>query len=146
VSRALGIVGALSLNANSHGHARHDKAVSPVSRPLRRCELYSRQLKTVARPIENLKPGHVQSSRSIPTGTPDTTQTGPSCRVWCGGVNWALRRRSGTLYIALLFDPSVPFLFRRDISRAAAAASIVSSGNRCRHQQCAFPGTDFGIY
>jgi len=27
----------------------------------------------------------------INTGTPDTIQTGPSCRVWCGGVNWVGR-------------------------------------------------------
>ena len=25
----------------------------------------------------------------IHTATPDTTQTGLFCRVWCGGVNWA---------------------------------------------------------
>ena len=33
--------------------------------------------------------GHVRSNRPIHIGTPDTTQTGPSCRVWRGGVNWA---------------------------------------------------------
>ena len=31
---------------------------------------------------ENLKSVHVQSNRPILTGTLDTTQTGPSCRVW----------------------------------------------------------------
>jgi len=37
-----------TLKANSHRHARHDKTVLSVSRTLRRCELDSRQLKTVA--------------------------------------------------------------------------------------------------
>ena len=37
-----------------------------------------------------MKSEHVQSNLPIHTGTPDTTQTGPSCSVWCGGVNWAL--------------------------------------------------------
>jgi len=36
------------VKANSHRHARHDKAVLSVSRPLRRRELDSRQLETVA--------------------------------------------------------------------------------------------------
>jgi len=36
------------LTANSHRHARHDKTVLSVSRPIRRCELDSRQLKTIA--------------------------------------------------------------------------------------------------
>ena len=36
------------VTANSHRHARHDKTVLSVSRPRRRCELDSRQLKTVA--------------------------------------------------------------------------------------------------
>jgi len=35
------------IEANSHRHARHDKTVLSVSRPLRRCKLDSRQLKTV---------------------------------------------------------------------------------------------------
>jgi len=35
-------------------------------------------------PRENLKSEHARSNRPIHTGT---TQTGPSCRVWCGGVN-----------------------------------------------------------
>ena len=34
--------------ASLHRHERHDKTVLSVSRPLRRCELDSRQLKTVA--------------------------------------------------------------------------------------------------
>ena len=36
------------LKANSHRRARHDKTVLSVSRPLRRCELDSRLLRTVA--------------------------------------------------------------------------------------------------
>jgi len=38
-------------------------------------------------PTENLKSEHVQSNRAIHTDTADTTHTGLSCRVWCGGVN-----------------------------------------------------------
>jgi len=38
-------------------------------------------------PTENLKSEHVHSNRPAHTGIPDTTRTGPSCRVWCGGVN-----------------------------------------------------------
>ena len=52
---------------------------------LRRCELDFRQLKTIA---DILKSEHIQSNHSVHTVTPDTTQTRPSCRVWCGGVNW----------------------------------------------------------
>jgi len=39
-------------------------------------------------PTENLKSEHVNSNCPIHTDTPDTTQTGLFCRVWCGGVNW----------------------------------------------------------
>ena len=34
--------------ANSHRHARHDKTVLSMTRPIRWCELDSRQLKAVA--------------------------------------------------------------------------------------------------
>jgi len=37
-----------TIKARSHHHARHDKTVLSVSRPLRRCDMDSRQLKTVA--------------------------------------------------------------------------------------------------
>jgi len=40
--------GAKRVKANSHRQARHDKTVLSVSSPLLRCELDSRQLKTVA--------------------------------------------------------------------------------------------------
>ena len=36
---------------------------------------------------KNLKSEHVNGNRPIHTATPDTTQTGLSCRVWCDGVN-----------------------------------------------------------
>ena len=74
------------LKANSHSHARHDKTVLSVSHALRRCELNSRQLKTVA--DGSLKSEHVNSNCPIHTATPDRTQTWLFCRVWCGGVNW----------------------------------------------------------
>jgi len=57
---------------NSHRHARYDETVSSVSSPLWRCELDSRQLETVA--DKSLKSQHVQSNRTIHTGTPDTTR------------------------------------------------------------------------
>jgi len=41
-------------------------------------------------PTETLKSDHVQSNCPVDTVIPDTTQTGPSCCVWCGGVSWAL--------------------------------------------------------
>jgi len=73
------------IKANSHRHATHDKTVFSVSRPLRRCELDSRHLKTVAdRKYEVCTRPEQWPSYTV---TPDTTQTGPSCRVWCGGVN-----------------------------------------------------------
>ena len=37
-----------AVTANSHRQVRHDKTIESVSRPLRRCELDFRQLKTVA--------------------------------------------------------------------------------------------------
>jgi len=74
------------LKASSHRHARHDKTVLSVSRPLRRCELDSRDNSGLS-PTENLKSEHVHSNRPIHTSTRGTTQTGPSCRVWCDGLN-----------------------------------------------------------
>jgi len=64
------------VKANSHRHTRDDKTVLSVSRPLRRCKLDSRQLKTVA--DGSVKSEHVRSNRPIHTGTPDTTRTGLS--------------------------------------------------------------------
>jgi len=46
-----------TIKANSHRHARRDKTVLSVSRPLWRCELDSRQHKTVD-DRENLKYEH----------------------------------------------------------------------------------------
>jgi len=66
---------------NSHRHARHDKTVLSVSRPLRQCQLDSRQLKAAQTLSDGLE------TQSTP---PATTQTTLSCRVWRGGVNWAL--------------------------------------------------------
>ena len=76
------------IEANSHHQTRHDNTVLSVSRPLRRCELNSRQLNTVA--DRNLKSEHVQSNRPIYTRAPDTTQD--RTVLWClaGGVSWAL--------------------------------------------------------
>ena len=77
-----------SIEADSQRHAGHDKTVLSVSRPHRLCELDSRDNARLS-PTENLKSELVQSNRTIHTATPDTTQTGPSCRVCCGGGNWA---------------------------------------------------------
>jgi len=76
------------VKANSHRHARHDKTVLSVSRPQWRYELHSGQLKTVADRKFEVWTRSEQSSNLYRPGTVDTTQTGPSCRVWCGGVNW----------------------------------------------------------
>ena len=46
-----------TIKASSHRHARRDKTVLSVSRPLRRCELHFRQHKTVD-DRENLKYEH----------------------------------------------------------------------------------------
>ena len=68
------------LKVNLHRHARHDKTVLSVSRPLRRCQLDSRQLKSVAdRKFEVGK--HVQSNRPIHTRH-DTDRTVLSCLLW----------------------------------------------------------------
>ena len=69
-----------AVKASSHFHARHDKTVLSVSRPLRRCELDSRQLKTDADRKSEVRTRSQQSS--IYVGTPDTAQTGPSCLGW----------------------------------------------------------------
>ena len=53
----------VAVKANSHRHARHDKTVLSVSRPLWWCELDSRQPKTVA-DKKNLKSDHAQSNSS----------------------------------------------------------------------------------
>jgi len=67
--------------ANSHCHARHNKTVLSVLRPLRWCELDSRQLRTVTDRKLEVRTRWEQWS----TGTPDTTETGPSSvAVWIG--------------------------------------------------------------
>jgi len=72
-----------TLTANSHRHARHDKTVLSVSRPLRRCELGSRQLKTVAdRKFEFWTRSEQQSSNSHRHTRHDTDRTVLSCLLW----------------------------------------------------------------
>ena len=71
------------LKVNSHRHARHEKTALSVSRP-RFGGVNWILDNTKLSPTENLKTEHVQSNCLIHTGTLDTTQTGPSCRVWCG--------------------------------------------------------------
>jgi len=69
------------IEANSHRHDRHDKTVFGFG-GVNWIPDNSRLSWS-----ENLKSERVQCNRPIHTGTPDTTQTGPSCRVWRGGVN-----------------------------------------------------------
>ena len=77
------------VKANSHRHVRHDKTVLSVSRPLRRCELDSRQLKTVAdRKFYKVWTRSGQSSYSHRHSRHVTDRTVLSCLA--GGVNWAL--------------------------------------------------------
>ena len=72
----------VDLKANSHLHARHDKTVLCVSRPLRWCELDSRQLKIVAdKKIWSLNTFWTSSS-SYRHARHDTDRTVLSCLVW----------------------------------------------------------------
>jgi len=73
------------IKANSHRHARHDK-LSCLCRVRFRGVNWIPDNSRLS-PTENLKSKHVHSNRPIRIGTSDTTETGPSCRVWCGGVN-----------------------------------------------------------
>jgi len=68
--------------ANSHCHAIHDKTLLSVSRPLRRCELDSRQLKTVVVRKFEVRTRSVQSSNSHRHTRHDTDRTVLSCLVW----------------------------------------------------------------
>ena len=70
------------LKANSHLHARHDKTVLSVSRPLRRCELDFRQLKTVAERKFDVWTRSEQSSNSHRHTRHDADRTVLSCLVW----------------------------------------------------------------
>jgi len=78
------------LIANSYRHARHDKTVLSVSRPLRRHELDCRQLVTVA--DRKSEVGTRSDSRPIHIGHTrhDTDRTVLS--FLAGGVNWVLGR------------------------------------------------------
>ena len=75
-----------SLKADSHRHARHVKTVLCVSRPLRRWELDSRQLKTVADRKSEVWTRQWRLSNSHRHAAHDRTVL--SCLG--GGVNWAL--------------------------------------------------------
>jgi len=74
-----------SLKANSHRHARHDKTVLSVSRPLRRCELDSRQLRTVAEGKSGVwtRPEQLSNSHRHARHDPDW-----SCFVVSGVAVW----------------------------------------------------------
>ena len=63
-------------------HARHDQTVLSVSRPLRRCELDSRQLRTVADRKFEVWTRSEQSSNSHRHTGHDTDRTVLSCLVW----------------------------------------------------------------
>ena len=81
------------IKANSHRHAIHDKTFLSVSRPLRRCELDSRQLKTVADGKFEVWTRSEQWSNSHQHTRHDTHRTVLSCLA--GGVNWALGWNAG---------------------------------------------------
>ena len=70
------------LKANLHRHARRDKTVLPVSRPLLRCELDPRQLKTVADRKFEVQAHTEQSSNSHRHTRHDTDRTVLWCLVW----------------------------------------------------------------
>jgi len=70
------------ITANSHRHARHDKTVLSVSRTLRRCELDSRQFKTVADRKFEVRTRLEQSYNSHRHIRHGTDKTVLSCLVW----------------------------------------------------------------
>ena len=76
----------LSLDANSHRHARRDKTVSSVSRPLRRCELDSRQLRRLS-PTDRTYDVRTRSQLSSSSHRHDRDRTILSCLA--AGVNRA---------------------------------------------------------
>jgi len=91
------------LEANSHRHARHDKTVLSVSRPLRRCELDSRQVKT-----ENVIWTRSEQSFSSHRHTRhDTDRAVLLCLVWCCelGINLLQGTRSRTRSFATADGP-----------------------------------------
>ena len=106
------------LKANSHRHARHDKTVLSVSRPLRRCELNSRQLKTVV----DGKLGSLNTLIAIVQFTPARHRHDMDRTVLClaGGVNWPL----GTRYRG---EVHVYSLCERDAIRSEMYNALVYS-------------------
>ena len=71
-------------------------------------------------PTENLKSEHVESNRPIHTGVPDTTQTRPSCRIWCGGVIESAR-------------PPDKCVQRRSVSGGAGTAGATAGRTRTQN-------------
>jgi len=71
-----------TVKANSHRHARHGKTVLYVSRPLRRCELDSGQLKSVANRKFEVWTRSEQSSHLRQHTKRNTDRTVLSCLLW----------------------------------------------------------------
>jgi len=68
----------VSVYTNHVGFASRQSALS-LSVELLQARPLDRKLSPDIPVLRQLKLIHI--------ATPDTTQTGPSCRVWCGGVN-----------------------------------------------------------
>jgi len=68
--------------ANSHRHTRYDKNCLSCLCGVRFGGVNWIPDNSRLSPTENLKSEHVHRNRPIHTGTLDTTQTGPSYRVW----------------------------------------------------------------
>ena len=81
-------------HSHSHRHARHDKTISSVPRPLRRCELDSWQLRTVADRKFEICSRSQQSSNSHRHTRYDTDRTVLSCLVWRCELDIADRTRT----------------------------------------------------
>jgi len=78
------------IKASSHRHARHDTTVLSVSRPLRRCERDSRQLKTVADKKFEFRTLTRAKVQFTPAHQTRHRQNAVVSSGLAGGVNWAL--------------------------------------------------------
>jgi len=118
------------LNWPATSRPRLDKTVLSASRPVRRCGVNLIPDNSRLSPTENLKPEHVNSNCPIHTATPDTTQTGLFCRVWCGGVS----RRCVLCLVCVGMRPAAQ-CDRRTHSDAERTCPAINSHRHTRKRQ-----------
>jgi len=123
----------LTIKANSHRHARHDKTVLSVSRPLQRCELHFRQHKTVD-DRENLKYEHDQSKRPI-HNRHDTDRTDLSCLVWRRELSRPDRRTSAFSVGVCRAAQALPVRPPDALRRRTHLSGRLNSHRLTRHRQ-----------